>query len=384
MSIVFIPGVGFRPSTSAMLVSPVSAERGEWSVTIERLVSGPDKAELGFSLTGSGGPPISGREFVRPEPPEWTSLPISLRHAGGTIELTNEGRRGRGGFTTGAGTHLRTIQSTVTFAPLPAGTTALEVVFDGAPGNWAVPVTLTPSTEFGAPATRLEASETHHGVTLTARAISRTDTTTAVDVYASLEPRPHPRFMRSLGVARYRGIGGYEPQFSLADESGQELREFAVFDDEVASGAELHQVLVFPALPPSVSGGVLTIGDVVLAESIGEWTTLPVPFEGPVRFGPFDVQASISKVQSRRGPAVRVVLDDGGWRDDRRLLYPETVRVNDHYSGIGWEGAPTPGEPCGVNAEDPHGAATEVKLESPVVRLRGPWRLTVDAGSGRA
>jgi hypothetical protein len=83
-------------------------------------------------------------------------------------------------------------------------------------------------------------------------------------------------------------------------------------------------------------------------------------------------------VQSRRGPAVRVFLDDGGWRDDRRLLYPETVWVNGRHGGIGWEAAPPPGEPNSVNADNPEQDAREVMLESPVVRLRGPWRLDLE------
>jgi hypothetical protein len=358
------------------LVTPVSADRGEWSVTIERLLRGPEKTELVFSLTGPGGPPMTGVGFERPEPPPWMHLPIALRHAGGAIELTNEGRQGPSGFSAGAGSPLRTIHPTVRFPPLPPDTNELEVVFDGAPGNWAVPVTLTSSTQYGLPAKALQVADSHHGVTLTAGGVARSDTTTAVDIYASLEATPQPRFMRSLGVRRHRA--GDEPQFTLTDDAGGEVREFAVFDDEVASGRELHQVLVFPALDASAAGCVLTIPDVVLAEHNGAWTTLAVPSENTVRFGTFDVRATVTKVQSRRGPAVRVFLDDGGWLDDRRLLYPETVWVNGRHGGIGWEGSPSAGEPCSVNAENPEDDAHEVMIESPVVRLRGPWRLELD------
>jgi hypothetical protein len=374
--LVFVPGVGFRSSASATLVTPVTAERGEWSVTIERLLRSPDKTELVFSLTGPGGPPMSGVAFQRPEPPPWMHLPISLRHAGGVIELTNEGRQGPSGFSAGAGSHLRTIHPTVRFPPLPPGTMELEVVFDGAPGNWAVPLTLSASTRYGLPAKALEVADSHHGVTLTSRGVARSDTTTAVDIYASLEATPEPRFMRSLGLRRHRPAD--EPDFTLTDDLGGELREFAVFDDEVAIGRELHQVLVFPALDPNARRCVLTIADVVLAEHIGSWTTLAVPSESAVRFGTFDVRATVTKVQSRRGPAVRVFLDDGGWRDDRRLLYPESVWVNGRHGGIGWDGSPSAGEPCGVNAENPEDDANEVKIENPVVRLRGPWRLELD------
>jgi hypothetical protein len=181
--------------------------------------------------------------------------------------------------------------------------------------------------------------------------------------------------MRALGARRYGR--GDESQFSLTDDSGREVQAFAVFDDEVASGRELHQVLVFPGLDASAARCVLTIPDVVLAEHNGVWTTLAVPSESTVRFGTFDVRATVTKVQSRSGPAVRVFLDDGDWRDDRRLLYPESVWVNGRHGGIGWEGSPA-GEPSSVNAENPEDDAREVLLENPVVRLRGPWRLELD------
>jgi hypothetical protein len=303
-------------------------------------------------------------------------LPISLRHAGGTIELSNDGRQGPSGMSTGPGTHLRTIHPTVRFPALPAGTMEVEVIFDGAPGNCVVPITLTSSTQYGLPAKAIEVADAHHGVTLTARGVARSDTTTAIDIYASLEPTTEPRFMRSLGVQRYRRGG--DPQFTLSDDTGGELREFAVFDDEVASGRELHQVLVFPALDTKAARCVLTIPDVVLAEHNGAWTTVAVPSDSSVRFGTFDVLLTVTKVQSRRGPAVRVFLDDGGWRDDRRLLYPETVWVNGRHGGIGWDGSPPAGEPSSVNAENPEDDAREVMIESPVVRLRGPWRLELD------
>jgi hypothetical protein len=239
-----------------------------------------------------------------------------------------------------------------------------------------VPVTLSASAQYGLPAKALEVADSHHGVTLTSRGVATSDTTTAVDIYASLAATPEPRFMRSFGLRRHRP--GDEPEFTLTDDAGDDLREFAVFDDEVASGRELHQVLVFPALDASATRCVLTISDVVLAEHNGAWTTLAVPSESTIRFGTFDVRATVTKEQSRRGPAVRVFLDDGGWRDDRRLLYPETVRVNGRHGGIGWGGSPSAGEPCAVTAENPEDDARDVTIESPVVRLRGPWRFEFD------
>jgi len=206
-----------------MLVTPVSAERGEWSVTIERLVVNPDKTDLVFALTGPAGAPAVGPGPL--EPPPWTHLPVSLHAGDQTLELTNEGRQGGSEMSAGYGSTRRQFRPTLRFPPLAAGTDELEVVLDGPPGNWAIPLTLTPTTVYGLRAQPLELTDVHHGVTLTARAIAWSESMTAIDVHATLDPTPQPRFMRSLGVARHGRRE--ESEFTLTDDTGQEVREFA-------------------------------------------------------------------------------------------------------------------------------------------------------------
>jgi len=53
------------------------------------------------------------------------------------------------------------------------------------------------------------------------------------------------------------------------------------------------------------------------------------------------------------------------------------VWVNGRHGGISWDGSPSSGEPCAVNAEKLEDDATEIMIESPVVRLRGPWRFEI-------
>jgi hypothetical protein len=370
--LVFVSGVGFRSAASAMLATPVSDERGEWQVTIERLVVGPDKTELVYALTGPGAKPLEPGDHHDAAPP-WARLPVSLRSSTQTLDLTNEGRQGPMEMSGAPRSTYRTVRPTLRFPPLAPGTDQLDVVFDGAPGNWAVPLTLTSSTTYGIPARAIDVRDEHHGVTLTAAAIARSETMTAIDISTSLAPTPQPRFMRCLGVQRH--TRGDDPQFTLRDDMGNELREFAVFDDEVTSGRELHQILVFPAVNADAIEATLTISDLVLAETTGAPVTLPVPSESDLEFWTFKVHAVVSRETGGRGPVVRVSLDDGGWTDDRRLLYPESVRVNGRHGGIGWDRRPTPGQPMSVDAPDPLGDAREVTLESPVVRLSGPWRL---------
>lgn len=369
--LVFVPGVGFRSAGGSMLATPVTAEQGEWSITIERLVVDPQKTELIYALTGPGGEPLTGRED-HPQPPSWMHLPVSLRSGDHLVELTNEGRQGPTGWSTGMGTGLRTVRPTLRFPPL-LPTESVDVILDGAPGNWTIPVGLTSMTTYGLPAQPIDVSDTHHGVRLTARAIARSESMTAIDVETTLDPTPQPRFMRSLGARRY--MRGMDPQLTLRDDCRLTVQEFAVFDDEVKSGRELHQVLVFPALSADASFATLEIPEIVLAESVETPLTLSVPFDGEVEFGTFVARASVTRSEGRRGKVVRVLLDDGGWTEGRRLLYPEQVRPDGRGSGVGFEGMPTPGQPCPVTGPDPEGNAREVTLYSPVLELRGPWRL---------
>lgn len=368
--LVFVPAVGFRPSTGAKLVTPVTAERGQWSVTIDRFVSGPEKSELVYALTGPAVGPFG------PEPPHvtpWRRDPVVLRMPDGrVVESTPEGDRG-GGHThsVSPGLKQQTVRRLVTFGPIPPESARVEVVIDGASGEWAIPLELTRTEEAALAAQRLDSSDAHHGVVISARAIAIGDSMTAIDVYTALDPTPHPRFMRSFGVKERRP--GDEPAFSLTDDVGDEVGEYALFWDSVTSGRELHQVIVFPALSPNAKRAVLTIPDIRLAEVTGAPVTLPVPSESDIELGRERLHARVTRATNFRGSAIRVELDDGGGHDGRRVVYAESVRVDGTLRGVGWRKHPEPGDP--VDSEDPSGSAREVTLECPVVELHGPWRL---------
>ena len=367
--LVFVPGVGFRPSGGAKLVIPVTAERDEWSVTIDRFVAGPEKSELLYALTGPG-PDLTG--FTPPLRAPWMSDPVFLRMPdGAVIRSTPEGDQGGGHTHTVSRFRQQTIRRIVTFGPIPPGTLRVEVVIGGAPGEWPIALELTPIEDNGLLARRLDSSDAHHGVTISARAIAVGESMTAIDVHTALDPTPQPRFMRSLGPRERRP--GDDPLFLLSDDAGDEVGEFALFWDSVTSGRELHQVLVFPALSSDAKHAVLTIPDIRLAEVTGAPVTLSVPSESDIELGPDRLHARVTRATGFRGPAVRVELDDGGGRDGRRVVYAESVRVDGALAGVGWRRHPEPGDP--VDSEDPSGAAREVTLECPVVQLHGPWRL---------
>ncbi len=299
--------------------------------------------------------------------------PVFLRTPDGrSIESTPDGDRG-GGHTHSVSPGLKeqTIRRIVTFGPIPPGTERVDVVIGGAPGEWPIALELTAMQETALAARRLDSSDAHHGVTLSARAIAIGDSMTAIDVHTALDPTPHPRFMRSLGPNERRP--GDEPLFLLSDDAGDEFGEFALFWDSVADGRELHQVIVFPALSSSATRAVLTIPDIRLAQVTGSPVTLPVPSESDIELGGEKLHARVERATGFRGHVVRVQLDDGGGHDGRRVVYAESVRVDGVLRGIGWRKHPEPGDP--VDSEDPSGTAREITIECPVVQLHGPWRL---------
>jgi hypothetical protein len=235
-----------------------------------------------------------------------------------------------------------------------------------------IPVRLTPIADLAIPARALDVSDEHHGVVISAEAIARGPDTTAVRLHARLQPHPRQRFMRGLGTVR--DAPRESPGISLSDDSGTELKPFAS-TRELSAGPELRTIAVFPGLPSNTSTTTITIPYVTLAEYTGQSVTLTIPFEGEITLG--DDTAFVRTARDaapRGGAAVRVELT-GAWRDDRRLLFAESLTVGDRYGGVGFRSMPTE-PPILTYAEDPTGAATTVSLESPVVQLRGPWRLS--------
>jgi hypothetical protein len=344
--LVFVPGVGFRAASGRALATPVTAERGEWSVTIERLLVAPERTELRYALTG----PIEGDVSAITRPPKqpaWFQDPVAVRLPdGSTLEMTPEGGWGGSEFSVSPPLRQQSIRRTVTFKSPLTETERLDVLLGGAPGAWTIPVELTTNTTFGIPARRVDSTDSHHGVAIDASAIAVGESLTAIDVRTTLAPTQHPRFMRSLGTKQWDR--GDESQLILSDDTGVELGEFARQGDSVTRGSELHEILVFPPLGSNAKTAVLTIPEIRVAETTGTPVTLAVPSETDIDLGGDRVHARVTRGRGRRGTVVRVALDDGGWHEGRRVLYAESVCTNGVLRGIGWERR-HPGRPriCG-------------------------------------
>lgn len=371
-TIVFVPGVGFRPSDTLVLREPLTEQHDEWTVTVERAASAADGVQVALTIGGpfktrdSGGmAEIDFRDFVQvrdrsgavvsSERQGIFPLSYSVSHAAGS-----------------------SLSFTANLPALPTRDPELDLLIGDPLPVTVIPLTLAPLAEFAIPARTANVAEEHHGVVITAHAVARDANMTAVLLHATLAAHPRKRFMRGLGSIR--AMPREAPGISVIDDAGTEVACFAA-THELSPGHELRMITVAAGLSPAARSATVLIPYVTLSEYLGDPVKVPVPFEGEITLG--DDRATVKVGRSTmprtpRGTGAGVSVEvTGSWQDDRRLLYAESMSVGAHRGGVGFRAMPSE-PPIMTYAEDPDGKGTEVALESPVIQLRGPWRLPVD------
>ena len=348
-----------------MLREPVTHQVGEWSVTIDRVVV--DRNETQVACTIYGPFKWKGERFKQPDL-NYQGF-IQVRDESGA-SVSSEGPR-MFPMSHSFGAMGSSVSCTANMGPLTTMPERFEIFIGEPLPPTVIPVTLSAFADSAMPARQLDVSDEHHGVVITAHAIGRGESMTAALLHASLRPHARQRFMRALGTLR--DSPREPPGVAIQDESGKEITAFAA-TRELSAGPDLRTIAVFPGLPAGSRSVALVVPYVVLSEYTGSPVKLTVPFAGEITIGDDTAFVKVGRVTTERaGAAVSVELT-GSWRDDRRLLYAESLTVGDTYSGVGFRGMP--GEPpIETFAGDPSGDATSVSLESPVIQLRGPWRM---------
>jgi hypothetical protein len=365
--LVFVPGLGFRSREALMLREPVSYEAEGWTVNVESVTADGSGTQVAVTIHGPfkmkgeghfGQPDLDYNAFIQARNrsgavsssgPRMFPMSTSVSHAAGVG-----------------------ISCTANMDALPGSDSQVDILIGEPLPITVIPLRLTPIADLAIPARSLEVSDEHHGVALTAHAVARGADMTAVLLHATLQPHLRQRFMRALGTMR--DAPRQAPGITIADDRGSDLTAFAA-TRELSAGPEMRTIAVFPGLAADASAATLTVPYVVLSEYLGAPVKLAVPSEGEVTLGDDTAFVRVDrKPAPRGGPAVAVEFS-GAWRDDRRLLYAESLSVDGQRNGgVGF--GQTPGEPPILTyAEDPSGNTTSVQLESPVVQLRGPWRL---------
>lgn len=365
MSLVYVQGLGFRPADGLTLVEPVEFESEGWSVTVNSVAADSERTQVAITIYGPfkmrserGGPEIDYRGFitarnrsgsVSSEPGRIFPLSHSFSHAGTSISCT------------------------ANMDALAGRDLDLDILIGEPLPITIIPVKLKPLAEYAVPAHAVDVSDEHHGVVLTARAVGRGDDLTAVLLHATLRPHPRQRFMRGLGSMREdpRSV----PGVTITDKTGTNIEPYAM-TRELSAGPEMRAVVVYPGLPRTAREVVITVPFITLAEYTGAPVKLAIPSESDITLGDDEAHVKVERTDAPRGGRAVGVEVTGRWHDDRRLLFAESLTVGEKYGGVGFRGMPAE-PPIQTYAEDPTGEGATVALESPVVQLRGPWRLPV-------
>lgn len=379
---VFVPEVGFRPAPGGVrLRAPISVEQDGRTLKVDHLVSTARGTELRFDLEGIDPPDFRDPSSVREQ----------LRDSNGRSFAS-----GRSWSSTmGIG---RGIRRTTSFEPLPADLTKVELLVTQGGRVSSAWLDLIPLESSGLSVREpTDASDTQHGITIRVHGVARSETATALDLEATAEAPV--RFIRGIGALM--GIRRGPTKLKLRDEHGRAYDEVDPTLPPRGDPTGRTDVAVFPTLAPDAHAIELIVEYVIVEESEGEIdVSLPVTEPRSFAFGPYPIRVLTARVVGppsqqaippgmRLGDQLRLDLDLGDWRNDRRLLNPGRVLADGTDHGFRWSPTDRPTDANPTNAaqiqhiEIPVAEPDSVKtvtLRYPTVHVRGPWRIRVSVG----
>jgi hypothetical protein len=380
--LVFTPQFGFR--SAQVLESPTNLviDRDGRTLTAN-LVSDRDCTTLHFTVLGFDAPAdfdavpyyhVKGSATVRddrgreiPPHPRWHTGGMIRRRADGTLIFDWQ---------------LKLVR-------LESDVRSVELSFGGPAGDWTVNIPIAILEPPGIPATPISVSDEHHGVAVTATAVARSREVTAIEIEADIVDEPgiettsRVRYLQGIGANHQRGLAN--ELLMLRDDQGHHHLERPSMSQPAA---RQRQVASFPGVPEDVRSGTIEIPFVVVQHRAEETPAVPVPGETELQFLGCVFTVSTSRTSGEdgrpthegrpdyRGPRVRVEIRPKDAEAPIQLLYFSMPEV-DGAQAIGMRITQVAGKAPVVEVPDPSGAAREVKLRGPALKLLGPWRLEV-------
>jgi len=367
----FLPGIGFRRA-GTQLATPVSVTQGQRTLTVLRLIATPDATDLAYELTH-----LPNHEGTFPTP---------QRHGMDAVSLVVDGAN----YGVGGGMNISVRQGklvrTFSMVPLPEGTTHLELHVSGPSiGEWNAPLALVP---FPGPDEaryrEVNASDTHHGVTVTARGIVASATETALDLIV----------MHADAQTRVWGLGGLHMRdettaLRLRDDKGRMFVERFRNDarDQFPDPSGIADVAIFEPLPDDSDELTVEV-PCVCFEDHRPSLDVDLPVETPIetRLGdyPILIRGSRADTITRGGRSLTAVILDvdlGDVEDELCLINPTRTKADGKGAGGGWgehgiyAPSPTPIPVIEIyySGDTP---PKRVTLQGATVRARGPWRIS--------
>ena len=363
MGRVFIDRIGFRQPGFRLARPATATNAAGRALTVTELVSTPEGSDLIYEIEWHG------EQDFHPQ-----SDRVVL-HGAATPDACRPG---------GMNMAVRQGKLVLTHAlPFVVEDRPVELEVVGSEGAWRVPLELE-AYDADEGLRELDAGDTLHGITITARGMTTTPDATLVELaVSSAEPG------RRLDIGGLNGLRNEVTALRLRDALGRTYVEHARQDarDQLAdpSGAD---AAAFDPLP--ADAGELTLE--VPYVSVNDFETsanisLPVrePIDvtlGGTRLRVLQTRETEMDTRTYRGPAIAVDLDPD-WHEDRRVIWPTQAKIDGANAFVGTGGgifAPAPEPlatltiPCAAPAE-----ARVLTLRSAFVHLRGPWRITIPA-----
>ncbi len=287
----------------------------------------------------------------------------------------------------------RGIRRTTSFETLPADLTKVELLVTQGGRVSSAWLDLIPLEASGLSRREpTDGSDTRHGITIRVHGVASNEVTTALDLEATADAPV--RFIRGIGALM--GIRRGPTKFKLRDEHGRTYYEVDPTVPPRGDPTGRTDVAVFPSLEPDAHSIELIVEYVIVEESEGEIeVSLPVTEPRSFEFGPYPIRVLASRVVAPPSPEamppgmhlgdqLRLDVDLGDWRSDRRLLSPGRVLADGTDHGFRWSptGRPTDANPTNatqiqyieIPVAEPDSVKT-VTLRYPTVHVRGPFRI---------
>jgi hypothetical protein len=380
--LVYVPRTGFRFAHALGTGEKHIVERDGKTFTTE-IVPIRDGCRFGVEIAGIDVPPPTNSEYF--ERGLFTAYPEF-----GTVGIRDDKGRDIGapmpGWRGGGAAIRRTTDGEVTLhyntviAPLAPDVRHVAIATSGAVGEWQVQVPVRPANMEGVLGLPIDARDTRHGITISARTIARSSDMTAVELEASFDPPDaeevaDQRSLRGIGCSLGSGRLCGDRLF-LRDEDDNLYFEKG-FGARDSSGRRQREVATFPALPDRVRTVVLESEFMWIHHWSEERVRVPLPGETDVTMAGYTGRVTVTRLPGvYTEGAVRVEFSPRDPEADEQLAY--IAGVNSEVAArTGMRMHHEIGKRPVVEVPEPTGTATDVELRGPVVQLRGPWRLSI-------
>ena len=378
--LVFVPKVGFRLAHGAMDAANVVIERDGRTLTAG-LTSDRDGAEVRMTVAGLD----QTLDFRQSRP---VDAPVRVTDDHGRVLEERAPRYYVSSHIYRLMEGPTMFQRMVSLDRLEPDVGAIEIVMEGPPGEWRVTVPVEPHTASGPRGVPTDATDTHHGIAISAPLVARTREITAIEIEARIidggNGSKAERTIEGIGsISHGRGLGA--DLLILRDSTDTHHLERPHQVQDRMGGRHRREVALFEPMPPAAVSASVEVPYVTIREITDATVLVPVPAETDITMAGCRAHVVTSRVsrssdstpehpspiEGLNGPCVRIVITPEDPSAERQLVMCGVMESNDR----GMTMSITRSGPPIIEVPDPTGDASFMTLRGPVIRVRGPWKL---------